>query len=401
MPRDPDTIPDATMRLLLADGLGPITLRKLRTRFEHDDERIVNAKAGVLDQVEGIGVKLAMSLKRSFEAADIDGERKAMHEHGAKLVLLDDADYPPLLKSIADAPPALWVRGEIDPQRDRLTVAIVGSRKCSAYGREQAARFATLLSQSGLTIVSGGALGIDGEAHRAALRVGGRTIVVNGCGLATHYPPEHAELFDRIAADGSGQSSGALISEFPMRTPPAAGNFPRRNRIISGLSMGVVVIEAAMRSGALITARLAAEEHHREVMALPGRVDSPASAGVLKAIREGWAALVTSHADVLEQLDGSDQVLRGVVAAAGAAGQTGAAGGKSSATLFDGNLSPGQQAIVDALEAASDGETLVAEQIAARTQLPLQQIMADLTLLQIRGRVTKDWNGQVRLKKRA
>lgn len=389
IPRAPDAIPDATMRLLLADGLGPITLRKLRARFDNDDELLVNAKASSFEQVEGIGEKLAMSLKRSIDAADIEGERKAMRARAAEIILLDDPDYPPLLKSIADAPPALWIRGVIDPHRDRLTIAIVGSRKCSAYGREQAARFATLLSQSGLTIVSGGALGIDGEAHRATLRVGGRTIVVNGCGLATHYPPEHAELFDRIAHD----ESGALISEFPMNTPPAAGNFPRRNRIISGLSMGVVVIEAALRSGALITARLATEEHHREVMALPGRVDSPASAGCLKAIREGWAALVTSHADVLQQLDTSDHLVRGALEAGGLGGA------KSAVTLFDGNLTPGQQAIVDSLQAAGDGESLVAEQVAARTELPLPQVMADLTLLQIRGRVTKDWNGQIRLKR--
>lgn len=389
MPRQPDNVSDATLRLLLADGLGPITLRKLRERFGGDDDAIVEAKAGVLDQVDGIGEKLAGALKRAFESADVEGERAAMRQRGAMLVLLDDPDYPPLLKSIADAPAALWVRGSLDPQRDRLTVAIVGSRKCSAYGREQAARFSTLLSQSGLTIVSGGALGIDSEAHRGALRVGGRTIVVNGCGLNTGYPPDNADLFERIVNEGAG----ALISEFPMGTPPAAGNFPRRNRIISGLSLGVVVIEAAQRSGALITARLAAEEHHREAMALPGRVDSPMSVGALKAIREGWAALVTSHADVLQQLDASNQLVRGALEAAGVDGA------KSAATLFDGNLTPGQQSIVDALNEDGETEPLMAEQIAARTQLPLQQIMADLTLLQIRGRLTKDWSGRVRLKR--
>ncbi len=388
---------DATLRLLLADGLGPITLRKLRERFGGDDEAIVNAKASALEQIDGIAQKLAESLKRAFEASDIDAERQAMRERGAALVLLDDPDYPPLLKSIADAPAALWLRGSLDAAKDRLAVAIVGSRKCSAYGREQASRFASLLAQSGLTIVSGGALGIDGEAHRAALRVAGRTIVVAGCGLGAHYPPEHADLFERIASDnagGGGGGAGALISEFPMNTPPVAGNFPRRNRIISGLSLGVVVIEAALRSGALITARLAATEHHRESMALPGRVDSPASAGCLKAIREGWAALVISHSDVLEQLDASDQIVRGALEASGVEGA------KSAATLFDANLTPGQQAIVESLQEDGETEPLMAEQISARTQLPLQQIMADLTLLQIRGRVTKDWSGRVRLKKR-
>jgi DNA processing protein len=389
MPRAPDNVSDATLRLLLADGLGPITLRKLRERFDNQDERIVNARAGVLEEVDGIGSKLAMSLRRSFEAVDVGAERRAMHERDVGLVLIDDNDYPPLLRSIADAPAALWVRGALEASRDRLSIAIVGSRKCTAYGREQAGRFASLLAQSGLTVVSGGALGIDGEAHRSALRIGGRTIVVAGCGLGTHYPPEHAELFERIATE----HLGALVSEFPMSTPPAAGNFPRRNRLISGLSIGVLVIEAAQRSGALITARLAAEEHHREVMALPGRVDSPASAGCLNAIREGWAALVTSHADVLAQLDASDHLVRGALEAAGIDGAT------SATTLFDGNLTPGQQAIVAALHEAGEGEALIAEQISARTQLPLPQIMADLTLLQIRGRLTKDWTGNVRLKR--
>jgi DNA processing protein len=398
MPRAPDQVSDATLRLLLAEGIGPMTFRKLRERFGSDDtaaERIVGATISELDDLEGIGRESATALRQAIEAAgaEIEVERAAMRERAAHLVLLEDEDYPALLRTIPDPPAALWMRGSIDAQVDRLALAIVGSRKCSAYGREQAGRFAGLLAQSGLTIVSGGALGIDGEAHRAALRAGGRTIVVAGCGLSTHYPPEHADLFERIVRDGRG----ALLSEFPMRTAPAAGNFPRRNRIISGLSLGVLVIEAAQRSGALITARLAAEEHHREVMALPGRVDSPASAGCLKALREGWAGLVTSHADVLEQLDASDQLVRGALEASGAAGAT------KAATLFDNNLTAGQKSIIHALSAAggahSDGEAVLVEVIAARTQLPLSQIMADLTLLQIRGRVTRGMDGRVRLKR--
>ncbi len=409
------------MRLLLADGLGPVTLRKLRQRFDSDDERIVAASIGELDQIDGVGRDLATALRRAMEAAsaEVEPERAAMRERDARMVLVNDEDYPALLKTIADPPAAMWVRGAwggdaggSSTGRDRLALAIVGSRKCTAYGREQAGRFAGLLAQSGLTIVSGGALGIDGEAHRAALRAGGRTIVVAGCGLSMHYPPEHAELFERMVKDGNG----AVVSEFSMRTPPAAGNFPRRNRIISGLSLGVLVIEAAQRSGALITARLAAEEHHREVMALPGRVDSPASAGCLKAIREGWAALVRSHADVLEQLDASDQLVRGAVEAVGAAADGRGADGRAdgtarSTTLFDANLTAGQKSIVDALRdaggggpgdgagAGGSGEPVLVEVIAARTQLPLSQIMADLTLLQIRGRVTRGMDGRVRLKR--
>jgi DNA processing protein len=278
------------------------------------------------------------------------------------------------------------VRGRFEPG-DRLSVAVVGSRKCTAYGRDQAGRLSALLSQAGLTIVSGGAMGIDGEAHRAALRVNGRTVVIAGCGLSQHYPTDHELLFNKIVESGAG----VLVSEFPMDTPPSAGNFPRRNRIISGMSLGVLVIEAALRSGALITARLAAEEHHREVMALPGRVDSPASAGCHKAIREGWAALVTNHADVLTQLDASSQLVRGTLEAAGQSNAVAAA------TLFDGNLTDGQKLIVETLQ-ASNGDAVIAEILAAKTQLPLSQIMADLTLLEIRGRVKREWGGGVRLK---
>jgi DNA processing protein len=385
MPRNPDDISNATLRLLLADGIGPVTLRRLRENFD-GDEQVVAAPNSAFEQIHGIGHDTARSLRTAIDNAQPDAERVAMNAKGVRLIGLGDADYPPLLAAVPDAPPALWVRGEIKPE-DRLAVAIVGSRKCTAYGREQAARFASLLAQSGLTIVSGGAAGIDGEAHRAAMRVNGRTLVVAGCGLATHYPSEHDTLFESIACSGRG----ALVSEFPMNTTPSPGNFPRRNRIISGLSLGVLVIEASHRSGALITARLATEEHHREVMALPGRVDSPASVGCLKAIREGWAALVTSHADVLEQLDSSGHMVRGALQAAGledAAAKT---------TLFDGQLTSGQQSIVQTLQDANDA--LLIDQLAARTQLPMHQIMADLTILQIRGRVTKDFGGNVRLKR--
>lgn len=384
MPRLPQDIPDATMRLLLADGLGPVTLRRLREQFG-DDEQVAAVPFAGLRLMKGFGEESARSLRAAIDQADPEAERRAMADAGVGLILQDDADYPALLAAIPDPPPALWVRGELREQ-DRLAIAVVGSRKCTAYGREQAARFATLLAQAGLTIVSGGAMGIDGEAHRGALRVGGRTIVVCGCGLATAYPAEHKDLFDKIV-----ESGGGVISEYPMHVPPLASNFPRRNRIISGLSLGVLVIEAALRSGALITARLAAEEHHREAMALPGRVDSPASAGCLKAIKEGWAALVTDHADVLNQLDAASHLVRGALEAAGHEKAT------SAATLFDGNLTEGQKKIVDALIEANDA--LLMDHIAARTQLPMSQIMADITLLQIRGRVKKEWDGTVRLKK--
>jgi DNA processing protein len=385
MARQPADIPDSTLRLLLADGLGPVTLRRLREHLGNDDA-IVCASTAELQQVKGIGDDSARNLRRAIDAADPVKERQAMCAADAKLILLNDPEYPALLASIADPPSALWIRGKITSE-DRLSIGIVGSRKCTTYGREQAGRFASLLSQAGLTIISCGAAGIDGEAHRAALRANGRTIVVQGCGLSTSYPPDHKDLFDKIIASG-----GAVISEFPMGMPPVATNFPRRNRIISGMGLGVLVVEAALRSGALITARLAAEEHHREVMALPGRVDSPASAGCLKAIKEGWAAMITNHADVLTQLDGASQLLRGALESAGHEHAT------TAATLFDKGLTDGQKQIVDALIEANDA--MLMDHIAARTQLPMSQIMADITLLQIRGRITKQWDGTVRLKER-
>lgn len=385
MARRPNDIPDSTLRLLLADGIGPATIRKLRGYFR-TDEKVAGAPVAELANLDGIGKPTAQALRRAIDAAKPDDERAAMLAAGAQIILQEDDDYPPLLAAISDAPSALWIRGSFLPA-DRLSIAIVGSRKCTAYGREQAGRFAALLAQAGLTIVSGGAIGIDGEAHLGALRVNGRTIVVAGCGLSTNYPPEHEPLFKRITESGAG----AVISEFPMSTPPAPGNFPRRNRIISGLGLGVLVVEAASRSGALITARLAAEEHNREVMALPGRIDSPASAGCLKAIKEGWAALVVDHADVLNQLDAASQLMRGALEVAG---HTDAA---SATTLFDGNLTDGQKVIVEVLSDA--GDPMLLDQLAARTRLPVNQIMADLTLLQIRGRVQRDFTGRVRLKR--
>ena len=178
-------------------------------------------------------------------------------------------------------------------------VAIVGSRRPTDHGCRQASRFAAHLSELGFHVVSGGARGIDGVTHRAVLERQGGTTAVLGSGLGRPYPPEHATLFETIIDGG-----GCLASEYPVDAPPRPGRFPQRNRIVSGLSVGVLVVEAAARSGALITARLAVEEQGREALAIPGRVDDPASAGCLKMLREGWAALVRSPEDALESLEG-------------------------------------------------------------------------------------------------
>jgi DNA processing protein len=209
----------------------------------------------------------------------------------AKVVTFRDDDYPAVLRSIADAPVVLYVKGQLPTQG---AIAIVGSRRASFYGIEVSAKFAVRLAESDFTVVSGMARGIDAAAHRGALRAKGTTVAVLGSGLSNIYPPEHRKLFEEIAA------SGAVISEFAMQTPPVPYNFPRRNRIISGLSLGVIVVEAAERSGALITADFALEQG-REVFAVPGKIDQASSFGTHNLIKQG-AKIVTCVEDVLEDL---------------------------------------------------------------------------------------------------
>lgn len=291
----------AMLRLCLMRGLGPVLIRRLLERFGSPTAALdACSTPALVATVQGIGPGTARALADQHAESELWArtELDLASTHRARLVLLGDASYPPLLAQLPDAPPLLYIRGSLEPAgRDRHMVAIVGSRECSAYGLEQARRFAVGLAQAGLSIVSGGARGIDGAAHHGAISVGGRTLAVLGCGLAHCYPPEHRELFARI------EDAGAIISEFAISTPPSAENFPRRNRIIAGLSLATVVIEAGQRSGALITARLAAEDLGREVLALPGRVDSPTSLGTLGLIKSGGAAMATEPADVLAAIE--------------------------------------------------------------------------------------------------
>lgn len=226
--------------------------------------------------------------------ADVTDEWELIKRHKIDIITLNDESYPKSLKEIYDPPPLLYVKGEIK-REDKNAIAIVGSRRATTYGKLTAQRLAAQLAAQGITIVSGMARGIDSEAHKGALAVGGRTIAVLGCGIDVVYPPENRALEDRIA------SSGAVITEFPFGTRPFAGNFPKRNRIISGLSLGVIIVEAAQKSGALITARLALEQG-REVFAVPGSTTSPYSRGTHNLIKEG-AKLVENTEDILEELE--------------------------------------------------------------------------------------------------
>ena len=212
---------------------------------------------------------------------------------GVWIIHMEDPRYPPGLRQIYDPPPVLYVKGTLD-RADNLAIGIVGCRRCSLYGQEQSSRLAHLLAASGFTIVSGMARGIDTAAHTGALAAEGRTLAVQGCGLSRIFPPENAKLFELISA------SGACISELPLRAEPLAENFPPRNRIIAGLSLGTIVVEAGLRSGAMITAQ-AALESNREVMAVPGKVDSPLSQGPHRLIKDG-AKLIETVEDVMEAL---------------------------------------------------------------------------------------------------
>ncbi|MBC23034.1 MAG: DNA-protecting protein DprA [Phycisphaerae bacterium] len=248
-----------------------------------------------LSSVLGIPACQANSIRRSILDAPVEAELQELTLGAARLLARGEPGYPKLLDATSDPPELLWVRGDERLLASEM-VAIVGSRRATSYGLNQSRIMAAGLSRSGLCIVSGGARGIDAAAHRAVLVEGGPMACVMGSGLSRAYPPEHAALFDRIVDGG-----GCLLSEWPMNRPPRPVFFPMRNRIISGMAIGVLVIEAAIRSGALITARQA-NDHGREVLGVPGRIDSTASAGVHRAIRDGWMTLATSPEDVLEQL---------------------------------------------------------------------------------------------------
>jgi len=279
------------VRLSLTTNVGPTTFQRLMETFG-EPERILEASTTELTAVEGVGTTTASQI-RSVSEEQVDAELAEAEKYHVHVVVRGEANYPQGLGNIADPPLVLYVRGELKPE-DALAIAMVGARRASFYGKKQARRLSAGLAAYGFTVVSGLARGIDTECHEGALAAGGRTIAVLGTGLAAIYPPENAELTMKII------DSGALLSEFPMRFPATPGNFPRRNRIISGLSLAVVVVEAGERSGALITARHAMEQN-REVFAVPGMVDSPGSRGCHRLIRDG-AHLVENPSDVVDEL---------------------------------------------------------------------------------------------------
>ena len=280
------------IHLNLIQGIGLKTVQVLRDVFG-SAERALQATADELGKIDGLSPALCDLLVRKPVLYPIERELALINEHGCQVLTLYDDAYPALLKEIDTPPLVLYVKGELTPE-DSLSISLVGSRNARDYGRKVSYRLSYQLAQRGLTVVSGFAKGIDTAAHRGALEAGGRTIAVMGNGLSVIYPAINRDLLKRIEA------SGALISEFPIAVKPKPTNFPRRNRIISGLTLGTVVVEASNRSGALITARLAAEQG-REVFAVPGEIFSELSTGTHKLINNG-AKLINTVDDLLNEL---------------------------------------------------------------------------------------------------
>jgi len=280
------------LRLTLIDGVGPRLYHLLLGRFG-SPEAVFSAPESELLAVSGVGRRLAERLRNP---PSLDDAKRLVEEctaAGIDILWPEHVRYPRLLKEIPDPPLVLFTRGELRTE-DELAVAIVGTRHASTYGLKMAETLAAGLARTGVTIVSGLARGIDAAAHRGALAAGGRTIAVLGSGVQRIYPPEHTSLAEEIIA------SGAIMSEAPPHAPPHGGMFPQRNRIISGISLGVVIVEAGETSGALITARHAAEQN-REVFAVPGRADSPNARGCNRLLRDG-AKWVESAQDILDEL---------------------------------------------------------------------------------------------------
>ena len=354
---------EACIALNMVPRLGPVRLRRLLEAFE-TPQRILLAKSGELRSVDGIGPEIADAISRWEEAVDLGAELARIAEFGARVLTQADPAYPTLLREIHNPPIVLYVWGEL-LERDRHAISIVGSRKTSHYGLESAKKLSYQLAYAGLTVVSGLARGIDTAAHQGALAAKGRTVAVLGSGLQNLYPPENVALAEKIAA------SGAVVTEFPMTVAPDRETFPQRNRIVSGWSDGLLVVEAGLKSGALITAGQAADQG-RSIFAVPGPIDRSTSAGSNRLIQQG-AKLVMGAADILDDL----QIL---LPEKPQLQQT-----PGRAIQFTGN----EQAVYDAI---AEGETAI-DTIIAKSGLPPGTVSSTLLALEMK-RLVKQLPGR-------
>ncbi len=347
----------------MVNGIGPRIYGDLVGHFG-SALQVLDASPAELRSIQGVGQKLMQAIVNANETIDVAPVLQQCAQNNIRVIDRADENYPQLLTKIHDPPGVLFCRGDFQPV-DQLSIAIVGTRHSTNYGDRVAANLARGLSMAGLTIVSGMARGIDAAAHKAALESGGRTIAVLGGGVMNIYPPEHKSLADSIA------ENGVVISEALPTQAPRSGCFPRRNRIVTGMSLGVIVVEAGDRSGASISARLAAEQG-RDVFAVPGRIDSRMSRGCHKLIRDG-ATLVETVDDVLDQLGPLIEPL------------------KLNSTLPDGEqttvrhpaelkLSEQERNVLNCIET----EPTEFDAIVEKTQLPPARILATISVLEIR-----------------
>lgn len=337
----------------LIPGVGPAKLRRLLDRFGDLEEAWFASGPALLEAgLDQRTVDMVLDARRRVRPVQ---ELEKVLRLGVQVLTLGDESYPARLKEIYDAPPVLYVRGQLKAE-DEWCVSIVGTRRATPYGREVAERLAADLARQKVTVVSGLARGIDSAAHRSAVQAGGRTIAVLGSGVDVIYPAENGKLAETL------MRQGALVSEYPLGTKPDAGNFPPRNRIISGLSLGVVVVEAGEASGANWTVRFALEQN-REVFAVPGSIFAPMSRGANKLIQEG-AKLVTSYQDVLSELNlqmvGQQMEMK--------------------------ELLPADEVEAALLKHLS-GEPTHIDEVRRATGLPIARVSATLTMMELKGMV--------------
>ena len=347
----------AYIALNLIEHLGPVRLRQLLAFFG-DPISILRASAHQLQRVHGIGPDVAEAIAAWETTVDLPGELRRIEEFGCRILCMEDDEYPPMLREIYDPPIVLYLKGSLKPA-DRNALAIVGSRQTTAYGNEIARRFAYQLAYTGVTVVSGGARGIDTSAHQGALAAGGRTVAVLGTGINLVFPPENRELFERIAA------TGAVMTQFPFNRPADKQSFPIRNRIVAGMTLGTIVVEANLTSGAMITANFAVD-YGRQVFAVPGRIDSPRSKGCHDLIKKG-----------AKLCEGLDDVLPEFEYLFPPPNRPAASGAGSGPALA---LSEGEEAVVKALEA---GE-LEADEIVRESGLPASAVNVALFSLELK-----------------
>ncbi len=353
----------ALIALNMVPGIGGTIVRNIVSSFESATS-FLEAGPSAWRSVDGIGEGLSTQLSQILQSGKHKKEVGKAEEQNVDLITFKDDRFPSLLKQVHDHPILLFVKGTL-PVDQKQTMAIVGTRGCTFYGRKQSKRFASMLAHRGFTVVSGLARGIDSYAHEGTVQANGPTIAVLGSGLNNIYPEENRELAEQIC------DSGALVSELPLDTPPEGRNFPQRNRIISGLSRGVLVVEAPERSGALITAQLAIEQN-REVFSIPGNIDSPESEGCNQLIKEG-AIPVTDVNDIIDHLpeyarsDSPDETL-----------ETSAASGEPTKPSFQ---TDAEEAVFSALTSRPKSIDQIAEEI----DLSPSKITSVLTKLEMNG----------------